>query len=136
MSSKKGYSLGQVDDTDGGVAVEIPDSGITVPYPTPTEEYCGESPDTAENMEVESTTKTKVSNGEFVEMWLDCDSYRVMSTNTGMTISAVQARATRLRKAGVQLPSFTRATRKTKEIDVVDLNNMIKNNQKVITTGG
>ena len=128
MSSKKGYSLEQCDDPDGGVAVKNPDSGITVPYPTPTsmetdEEVYGDS-------EVTTSTpkKTKVSNEDFVKAWMSCDSYTVMSFNTGMTVSAVQARATRLRKAGVQLPSFTRATRKRKEIDVAGLNTMIEEN--------
>ncbi len=105
MSSKKGWPMEQVDDTDGGVAV------ATRPDCTP------------------------YSNEEFVKMWLGCDSYRVMSANTGMTVSAVQARATRLRKAGVQLPSFTRATRKTKAIDVTGLNNMIETNYETMTKG-
>ena len=132
MSSKKGYSLEQVDDLNGGVAVENSDSGITVPYPTPAEEYSMKDENTCVSLNI--PPKTKVSNEEFVKNWMSCDSYDDMSFNTGMTVSAVQARATRLRKAGVQLPSFTRATRKTKEIDVAGLNNMIDSNTMRETT--
>ncbi len=123
MSSKKGYSPERCDDCNCDVAVATPDqtSGSYV-------EYHGELPDTTENREAKVATKTKVSNEEFVKAWMSCDSYAVMSFNTGMTVSAVQARATRLRKAMVQLPSFTRATRKKKEIDVAGLNDMIETN--------
>ncbi len=115
MSSKKGYSLEQVDDTNCGVTVA-----------TPTEEYRGGDENIPQDENPETTKKTRVSDKEFVGKWMSCDSYVVMSFNVDMTVSAVQARATRLRKAGVQLPSFTRATRKTKEIDVAGLNNMIE----------
>ena len=70
--------------------------------------------------------KTKVSDEEFVKKWMSCDSYCVMAFNTDMTVSAVQARATRLRKAGVQLPTFTRAERKRKGVDVTSLNSIIE----------
>ena len=129
MSSKKGYSLEQVDDCNCDVAVadasrdvtNYPrDDTVVAPPPDLQEEYC------EKNKTPVVTKKTKVSDEEFVRKWMSCDSYVVMSFNTGMTVSAVQARRTRLRKAGVQLPSFTRATRKTKEIDVAGLNTMIE----------
>ncbi len=119
MSSKKGYSLEQVDDCDCDVAVATPNQ--TEEYPTDLSTFT-------------PPKKTKVSNEEFVAKWLLCDSYTVMAFNTDMTVSAVQARATRLRKAGVQLPSFTRATRKTKAIDVVGLNSTIDSNTTGETT--
>ncbi len=109
--------------------------GVTVAYPTPTDEYRGGDENILQDENPESAKKTRISDKRFVQTWLSCDSYDVMALNVGMTVSAVQARATRLRKAKVELPTFTRATRKRKSIDVVDLNNMIKNNQKVITTG-
>ncbi len=121
MSSKKGYPLEQVDDTDGGVAVVTPPSDLQ-------EEYC------EKNKTPVVTEKTKVSDEEFVKKWMSCDSYVVMSFNVGMTVSAVQARRTRLRKAGVQLPSFTRATRKCKEIDVTGLNGIISDKYNGETT--
>ncbi len=117
MSSKKGWPMEQVDDIDGDVAVATLEQTCD---PHETSAY--------------ATTKTKVSNEEFVKEWMSCDSYCVMACSVGMTISAVQARATRLRKAGVQLPSFTRATRKTKEIDVAGLNSMIETKTNGETT--
>lgn len=161
MSSKKGYSLEQVDDTNYGTSAGVKcgdgDSYSDIPTPQPEDADGGVAaaiawpgynatideselvpPPPNDSAGLHETTpaltKTKVSNKEFVEKWLSCDSYITMSFSTGMSVSAVQARATRLRKAKVNLPSFTRVTRKTKEIDVVDLNNIIKNNQKVVTT--
>ncbi len=117
MSSKKGYSLEQVDDSGDGVAVVTPEQ---------TKKDWGTPEDWGDPADTNKKTKTKVSDEEFVEKWMSCDSYYVMACIVDMTISAVQARATRLRKADVKLPSFTRAKRKCKEIDVAGLNTMIE----------
>ncbi len=131
MSSKKGYSLEQVDDPGYGLPVGIKCGSSTVVADTP------QPADYPTDLSTFTPPKAaKISDEEFVEKWMSCDSYVVMSFNVGMTISAVQARATRLRKAGVQLPSFTRATRKTKEVNVTGLNNMIESaNYETMTKG-
>ncbi len=121
MSSKKGYSLEQCDDTNGGEPLGVKCGSSTAVADTlQPEEYC---------KTVSPSRKTKVSNEEFVTAWLASDGFYELVHLLGGTISAVQARATRLRKAGVNLPSFTRAARKTKEIDVTGLNNMIEKKQ-------
>ncbi len=66
--------------------------------------------------------KTRVSNEVFVKAFLAEDSPAAVAIVTGMAATSVAARATRLRKAGVNLPKFTR---KNEHLDVEGLNALI-----------
>lgn len=74
----------------------------------------------------ETITKIKFSDKDFVKAWLDSKSYDSLACKLELTTSATQARATRLRKAGVKLPPFSRVKRAVKKIDTVGLNHMIE----------
>lgn len=64
----------------------------------------------------------KVSDSGFVEAWVSSKSVPEVSGKTGLARPSVVARASRLRKAGVNLPRFCRAGR---AVDVAGLNAII-----------
>lgn len=68
--------------------------------------------------------KIRVSDEVFVAACLNCKSYAEMATVLGMAQASVQTRATRLRKAGVNLPVYAR---KQKVVNVTTLNALIAN---------
>lgn len=66
--------------------------------------------------------KVKISHAEFVKTWMASDSIATILTATSMSKQAIQARAAKLRKAGVNLPRFQRLG---EPIDVDALNALI-----------
>lgn len=50
--------------------------------------------------------KEKMTNEEFVRLYLSCRSARDMAEKSGMKINTIQQRSRRLRRAGVMLPQF------------------------------
>ena len=79
-------------------------------------------------MSTETATKVRISDTDFVRALLSSKSYTELATTLNMAQASVQARANRLRKAGVELPAYDR---KKKEIDVTGLNGLI-----AVTTQG
>lgn len=69
------------------------------------------------------TTRKLVSNEDFVKAFITADSTAEVAEKTGLTIGSVRLRASKLRKAGVNLPTFVR---KPRPIDVDALNELIK----------
>jgi hypothetical protein len=69
--------------------------------------------------------KVRVADEDFVRAYISVKSYEELATVLGLEVASVQARATKLRKAGVPLPSYER---KKKEIDVAGLTALIAGN--------
>ena len=61
----------------------------------------------------------KISHVEFVKTWKEANSIGTVASATGLSKQSVQARAAKLRKAGVALPRFAR---QGEPIDVDALN--------------
>jgi hypothetical protein len=66
--------------------------------------------------------KVRVSNEDFVKAILAYKSYAEVSAATGLTTASVHTRANKLRKLGVNLPTYERVK---KETDVTALNALI-----------
>ena len=67
-------------------------------------------------------SKVQVSDQDFVKAYVAFASYSGLAAFCGMKQTSVQARASKLRKAGVNLVPYDR---KKKEVDVEGLNNLI-----------
>lgn len=70
-----------------------------------------------------------LSDVDFVNIWQSCSSRIEVAKKSGLSMTGVGARVTRLRLAGVKLKSFNRG-RKKKEINVEQLNDLIKQMEK------
>ena len=64
----------------------------------------------------------------FVTAWITGNSVADVATTVGLTSAATSARATLLRKAGVNLPKFRRGKATPAEVDVTGLNDLIAQN--------
>ena len=67
-------------------------------------------------------SKTIVSDKDFVLAYGNCRSYSTLAESLAMKQTSVQARAAKLRKAGVNLVPYER---KKKEVDVAGLNSLL-----------
>lgn len=67
------------------------------------------------------------SHEEFVEAWTKAGSVAAVAELVGLTYSGAQARARRLREAGVKLPQHAR---QTAAIDVAGLNALLQRLRK------
>ena len=72
------------------------------------------------------TLKTRVSDAEFVNLFLRSKSAGEVAVKIGLKVESVAARANKLRKAGVNIPKFDR---KKREVDVKGLNKTIEDLQ-------
>jgi len=70
----------------------------------------------------------RVSDVEFVKAVVASTSYDELASTTGLAKLSVQARANKLRKAGVTLPKYERK-RTTKTVDVAGLNALINGDE-------
>jgi len=67
-----------------------------------------------------------ISNEEFVLIWQNATSRKDVSDKTGLSVFSVSARATKLRKAGVNIKKFPRGrTGSSDVIDVTALNKLV-----------
>ena len=66
--------------------------------------------------------KVRVSDEAFVKAVLACKSYAEVAEATGLTQASVHTRANKLRKLGVNLPTYERVKKTT---DVTALNALI-----------
>lgn len=71
------------------------------------------------------TTKTRVKDVDFVKACLKATTLEDAADTLGMKKSGVQARARRLRKAGVKLPNFKPGVRLPRKPEVEALNALI-----------
>jgi hypothetical protein len=67
-------------------------------------------------------SKVQVSDEDFVKSYVASVSYEGLAATTGLKETSVQARASKLRKAGVNLVPYER---KKKEVDVEGLNSLL-----------
>ena len=67
--------------------------------------------------------RARVADITFVKAWAKAESVADVAAGVGMAYSGAQARARKLRDAGVKLPKFARSRR---EIDVVGLNALLR----------
>ncbi len=68
-------------------------------------------------------SRAVVTDETFVKAWAKAESVAGVATAVGLAYSGAQARAKRLRDAGVKLPKFVRSRR---EIDVAGLNALLR----------
>jgi hypothetical protein len=66
--------------------------------------------------------KIQTDDVQFVTVYVKCNNYADLAIQLGLQQTSVQARASKLRKAGVNLVPYER---KKKEIDVAGLNGLI-----------
>lgn len=69
---------------------------------------------------------SRVDNREFVVTYIRSESLESAAQTLGMTKAAVSARAVYLRKQGVKLPKMKRNSRTAKELEIAQLNSLIK----------
>ena len=69
-------------------------------------------------------TKKRVSNKDFVQAYLLYKSYGELAQAIGLSVASVASRANKLRKLGVKLPKYERAS-STKVLDIDGLNALI-----------
>ena len=67
--------------------------------------------------------RAHVTDVSFVKAWAKAESVADVAGSVGLAYSGAQARAKKLRDAGVKLPKFARSRR---EIDVAGLNAILK----------
>jgi biotin operon repressor len=72
----------------------------------------------------------RVDNREFVITWTRSETLDDVTKTLGMTKPGVQGRAKVLRKAGVNLKKFARKGRALTQLDVAQLNSLIKKTEK------
>ena len=65
--------------------------------------------------------KTQTSNVNFVKAYMASRSSEELAANTGLTLESARSRAAKLRKAGVNLPKFSRE----RAIDIAGLNAIV-----------
>lgn len=70
--------------------------------------------------------KVRYTNEQFVQAWRESSSCDDVGIMCNMAPASVRARAAKLRKAGVKLPKYARATRAPKVIDVDSLNAILE----------
>jgi hypothetical protein len=66
-----------------------------------------------------------ITDETFVRTWLEKPNLASVAAELEITLAACSTRATLLRKAGVNLPKFTRRAAPAPEIDVESLNKLI-----------
>ncbi|EON33783.1 hypothetical protein GTC6_05432 [Gordonia terrae C-6] len=73
----------------------------------------------------------RIDNREFVVTWLNSESIEEVAKALGRSKGAVAAKATELRKRGVQVPKFTKKLSETaQKLEVAQLNSLINKHQK------
>ena len=66
--------------------------------------------------------RSVLTDVEFVTAWIKASNYEEIVATTGLSRTSIQARAAKLRKAGVKLPKYGRVH---KVVDVKGLNELI-----------
>lgn len=74
-------------------------------------------------MSEEKKVRVKVSNADFVVACRNSETHGEVAAKTGLSVSSVAARKTKLRKLGVNLQ---KQTRKAAVVDVAALNDLLK----------
>ena len=80
--------------------------------------------DTAIMQVAKKPAKPRVTNEQFVKAYVNCHSTEHCASMLGLTATSVSTRANKLRKAGVKLPKYDRASN-PKTIDVDGLNKLL-----------